>query len=777
MRLIYLAAIASLALLTATSSGIISLLYVALLGPLPYTHADRLVALGKVPLNAPPSMGPAPASIPDFLDWRDASEADFEGLSALQYRLLTAVLPSGTRAIDAAMATPNLFSMLGVQAAIGALFSDNEDELPVVVLSHAFWQAQYGSRPAIGTTIKISAFDTSNAYTVIGVLPESFQLRYPRDYDVYMPLSLRGVDRAGPARRAATLRIFGRLRPDISLATAAGHIRSITARLNAQYTSSPQDATSRVVPIRTALVGTNRRYLYSLTACALVALIAGFVNVASLLFAGCLARHAEFLTRLALGCSIFRLRTALLLEHLCLCGVGVISGVALGALASRVLVVLAPADLPHLTASALTWQPLSWTFLIALACAGFTSWLPAFRATRHLSAVSSSFRMTQAPADRRAHDTLMICQIAIVLALLTAAAAFDRSLQLLLRVPLGFHPENVTAVRLRFDQRYYGVGGMALMDRLSTIISATPGVAAVGWTSELPLSGHDAVVFHLSDAPPQSALLRYIDAQYINVMRATIVDGHAFSTDVANRSSDEVIVNRSFASRYLSDALPIGTRIYVDTSRVVVGVIDDIHENTLSSSDEPAIYLPFNAEHWMTGAPWLVVRAQSPPDGLRAAIARIDPDVAILRTAVLTQLVADATAPIRFLSLLLTCLGVGSLVCASLGFFSMASHVASRREAEFAIRLALGSTPSAVRRLIIRHVLTISGVGTCIGILISSVANMPLSALLYGVQMMSVDIILPVIAIVLMSTCAATFVPASRAASLNPIDVMRRLDT
>jgi hypothetical protein len=208
MRLIYLAAIASLALLTATSSGIISLLYVALLGPLPYTHADRLVALGKVPLNAPPSMGPAPASIPDFLDWRDASEADFEGLSALQYRLLTAVLPSGTRAIDAAMATPNLFSMLGVQAAIGALFSDNEDELPVVVLSHAFWQAQYGSRPAIGTTIKISAFDTSNAYTVIGVLPESFQLRYPRDYDVYMPLSLRGVDRAGPARRAATLRIF-----------------------------------------------------------------------------------------------------------------------------------------------------------------------------------------------------------------------------------------------------------------------------------------------------------------------------------------------------------------------------------------------------------------------------------------------------------------------------------------------------------------------------------------------------------------------------------------
>ena len=689
--------------------------------------------------------------------------------------------------------------MLGIQPLLGRVFLPEEQQNGndrKVVLSYALWQRNFaGSRQILGREINLDG----EVYTVVGVMPSGFKFApfWATKAELWAPLSLsqKVMDRGGNS-----LRIFARLKSGVSLRQAQSEVATITARLEQQYPGSNRNV--MVVPLKEKVVGQVRPALLVLLGAVGFVLLIACANVAHMLLARAAPRQREIAVRAALGASRSRVMLQFLTESVVLSLVGGLAGVALALWGIRVLVALGGADIPRSEAIGVDAHVL----LFALAASVFTGiafgLVPALR-TSKLN-VSESLKegergSSEGIRHNRLRSLLVASEFALALMLLAGAGLMIRSFVALENIDPGFNPRNVLSmvVSVAGSRQAQPNRRAAFYQEVVQRIQGLPGVQSASAINHLPLAG-DTWGFHYyvegRPLPRQgefpTATYRVVLPEYFHTMNIPLLRGRDVQRNDNLRSSGVVVVNDWFARRYWPGEDPIGKRITLDDPRqnpswlTVVGVSKNTVRAQWSAPPEEEIFLPYlqtqsylQDESFATAYLTLVVRAKGNPADLaptiQAEVRALDKNVPISEVQTMDQVVTEATAQSRFYLFLLAAFATVALLLAAVGIYGVVSYSVSRRTHEIGIRMALGAEKKDVVRLVVVQGVALALAGVIAGTVAALALSRMLSGMLYGVQpsdpatFFAVSFILSVVAVI------ATYIPARRAAKVDPMVALR----
>jgi len=770
---------ATFASVIALNTAIFSVVKTVILDPLPYAEPNRVVIVGRTGTSN--SARPAPVSWPEYLDWSERS-SDFDGLAAAGFRMLSLSTPTGTRIAEAAVISPNLFNVLGSTTALGRVLSPTDVTIQgsqPIVLGHAFWVEAFAADAGIiGRRIQVSGFASTSSFEIAGVMSRDFQIRFPEAHDVYVIESGTSINRGGLARRAAAVTVFGKLRPWTSREQAATAMRTLDSILKREYPTSVQAGTVNVVSAHEFFFGGTKQVLIPLLGAAVLILLLACVNVASIFLLMTIDRSTEFSTRLALGASRGRVAALLVTEHALLGTLGGLGGILVAASTIGILRHFAPPELPRAQSLFLDWKIVGASGAVSVVAGLLSGLLPAFRFLR--VGASRGFRSVNrsvTPELRMVPRILMTAQVGLVLVLVVAAGLMLGSVHQLLGVDLGFQPERLAGIRLRFTQQHFGEDGIALQDRLKLKMLTMPGIVAAGWTSEIPLGQRDSVIVGLRHVDKVSVRYRIVSTGYLETIGATLLQGRLFETQ--DRAGPPVaIVNRSFAERYLNPygGSSVGSEVLISELHRVVGVIADVREASIRSPDEPTVYWLFSAKNWMAGGPWLVARFQDPRGGVekvRETVVSVAPNLAIVKTTMMTDRVRDEMAGSSFLTLVLTGIAAVGLAIAAVGVYSGMSYAVRRRSREIGLRIALGASGRVVSWTILREVTAILTVGILAGLGASWYFSRSIRTLLYGLDSNDPSVAATAVCVLALTVLGAAIRPLRRAVATDPAIMLR----
>ena len=779
--------VAALALGVGMNTAIFSVVNAALLRPLPYPRADRLVEIAL-----PTATGEArgPVSFVDFQDWRQQSRsfsniAVFSTLAGLNLR------GEGDREpeqLKTAWVHPDFFAALGVVPEIGRplVAADNEPgRNQAVVISHGLWQRRFDGDPAIAG--RVVTLD-EQAFTVAGVMPASF--RFPdAAIDAWAPESLIEASAAPRVRGNRFQRVIARLGDGVTAERAQVEMNVIAARLAREF---PETNTGRdrvtLLPLHESLVGARLRsaVLVLLAAVGLVLLIA-CANVAHLLIARIASRRRETAIRLALGASpsaVVRLHVA---ESLLVSLAGGLLGLLLAAwtldLVRRGVVPYLPPQLDVL----LDRRVLGFALLASIASALLSGVLPALRGAGRGAVAAQDLkegtRGTGAGGDRRRlREALVVSELALAVVLVVAAGLVLQSFRRLSGVDPGFDPDGVLTVAMnasgaRYPERAQFV---EFQRRVVERVQRLPGVVAAGSTRNLPLlgTGESWPVVPEGSAPvapgnePEVAV-HPVSAGFFAALRIPIVEGRGFADSEA---APVAIASRALARRFWPEGSAVGRALLVGDQRIpIVGVVGDVRQGTLESDGEAALYLPgtLSPRRGFT----LVIRTAGAPAALeslvRAAIREVDPQQPILRVATMREVLGGALAQPRLMSVLLGAFGTLALLLAVLGVYGVIALMVSMRTWEFGVRMALGATAGAVRRMVLRRAMLLGACGVGCGTLVSLGATRLLRSQLYDVSATDPLVFVLAVVVLLFACLLAGDGPARRATRIDPLVASR----
>jgi len=789
-----IAAVLTIAIGIGANTTIFSIVSGALLRPLPYPDPDRLVMLWEIFPAA--RMDTVPLSDADILDYREA--ASFSRLSVLRSADL-ALTGDGEPTRPLALAvSPSLFPMLGVEAAVGRTFRDDEeqpDRSRVALLSYGFWRSRFGGDPAIvGQTISLN----DRPYEVVGVLPESFEFPPPLTFsgrmiaqgpiDLFVPFA---IDRAALNRGSHSHFVMAQLAPDVTIAQADAELEAIVARINEIAPDDHAGITgAHVVAMHQQGVQTIRSMLLVLMAAVGFVLLVACVNVANLLLARAMGRRREVAIRTAVGAGRGRLLQQFLVESLLLALVAGWIGVMGGAWALSVVADLQPIDLPPMFEARLDGGVLAFSVGLTLVTAVLFGLLPAMQSSRaDLQTALKEGRTVTGASHARMRSLLIVAEMALALVLLVGAGLTIRSLTTLMAVDKGFDPEGVlTAGIVLPDARYAEPPEWPIVyDRVLERIRALPGVEHAAGAQYLPLTpdidGGNYVVE--GEPPPEGAPLiadrLRVTPDYFQTMRMRVMSGRTFTPADGPDSQPVAIINETMARRHWPDADPLGRRVaFGDTPEegdwlTVVGVVTDITRQGLDEGDRPTIYMPF-AQRPSRGV-WFITRTAGDPMGLAAgvksAIWEIDPKLPVQDVHPLTDRVRDAVRVPRFTAIVLSLFGLTGLLLAAIGIYGVMSFDVVQRTREIGIRLALGARPDSVLAMVLGRGLRLTAIGAVAGIVGAIAASRVLASLLFGVSATDpLTFTLVVVALMAVATLA-TWLPARRATRVDPVEVLR----
>ena len=810
-------AILALALGIGANTAVFSVIYAVLLAPLPFPEPERLVRLSEVD---PSGNDTGLVSIGTFIDWRARSRT-LEGIAV--YTIPSSgqtlwTLGDRLEAVRSSAASADLFGVLRGVPLLGRTFVPDDPhgsastDTRKFVVSYDFWQRAYGgATDAIGRQVTVEGRFASE---IIGVMPRGFA--FPQDVDAWANLPFGGSVPA-PRRRAQSFNTIARLRPGVTLETALTELRDISAQLSKEQPASNAGWSARVVPQAGSDSKTVKPALLALLGAVGGVLLIACASVANLLVARASGRRHEVAVRIALGATAFRLIRQALSESLLLAVVGAGAGLALGAVLTRVLVRLAPPDVPRLGDVGLNWK----VFLFGLAVAGLTAIaigvMPALQAAR-LDRSSDRAHAQSRGATARGQGVrrvLIAGEVAVVVLLLIGAALLGRTFVKLRGVDLGFEPGRVIEVSTRWPigALFPSTPGVRpwprvqrAVDGLIAAVASVPGVDAVGLVSDVPLTGapYGGAIWR-ADARGASGLtppsdirdrwkadLLVVSSGYFNSIGAPILRGRNFSD--ADRLTDEqltnasapraavVIVNRAFASRYFATEDPVGrTLIVADDqefgwSRTIVGVVADVRARAVNESAGPAIFIP-HAQHPDVFAPSLLVRSALPPDAIAAPIRQrihdYDASVLVQRVRPMQAVVAGALARPRFNMVLLSAFAVTALLLAAVGIYGVVSLLVAQRTREIGIRMALGARAADVRRLVLGESMTPVAAGAVAGLLGAGTATRALGSMLFGVSPLDAVSFSAAPALLAFVALVACYLPARRATRVDPLVALR----
>jgi predicted permease len=695
----------------------------------------------------------------------------------------------------------NAFDTVGIHPALGSFFIRDQGVAGrdfVVVLSYGYWQQRFGGNPnVIGQTLRIDGISRR----VIGVMPAGVRFPYG-DTQFVIPVAFKGGDPIDPWR-TFDLRIFGRLKDGVSPAQAQAELHRLHAALLPLFPWRMPDTWASdltVVPLLESVVGATRpRLLLLFGAVGLILLIA-CANVANLMLARAAGREREMALRGALGASSSRLMQQLLSESVLVGALAGIAGLMAAAASLQGLVRLLPADTPRLNEISLHWP----VFLFAAAASLMTGFIfgliPALKmASPNLQgALRSSGRGVAGKASQfRVSMALVIGQIGLSVVVITAAGLLLHSLYSLSKVDPGFRPERVVTAEVSLDATACQEKGRC-HGFFTTLLNGAQGIVgmeAVALTDSLPLSGRDNNYVYDAEGHPrdarQGALLatgRTVSPDYFATLEMRLLRGRMLTNQDESGSSHAVVINQSMAARLWPHQDPLGRHIIdvgdeptpalwnKDEASVVVGVISNTHSGSLAGGFGDEVYLPMTTTREQP-VMYVLLRtragASEAAAGLRSVVKTVDPLVPVTRVRSLNEVVAASVSAPRSLAILLLSFGALALLIGGVGVYSLIVYIVSWRTREIGIRLALGAMRWQIVGAIVKQSLLLAVGGCVLGLVVAALLMQFLRSFLFEISVLDPLTFCIVPAVMLLLALFASWIPARRAAAVDPIETLR----
>ena len=771
-------AIITLALGTGATTAIFSVVDSVLLRPLPFPEAGRLVSL----CETHPSVDSfCVVSPPNAGDWAARSDA----IAAIgQARSWTFKVRLGdvTEAANGALATPSLFSTLGVRPTAGRLFAEDEvgPAARVALLSHSYWQTRFAAdRSIVGGTIVIDGV----GYEIVGVLPAEAVLPGLERAEVWTPLPFdpREEDR----RRWRGFITIGRLHAGVTTDQAAAELNAIQHALAREHPATNEGWGARVVPLLETVTGSVRPILSALSGAALLLLLIACANVASLLVARGAGRQRELAVRTAIGASHGRLVRLVAIETILIAA----AGGAIGALAAmwmaELLLAMVPGGLPRIEHVRLDTRVLAGAIGLSTLAGLMTGLAPALRA-RRVDVLASLRTSGSTPASGSAFGLrrgLLIAEVALAVVLSVGAGLFGRALIEHLAWRPGFEPRGLITLWTFASTDTYktATAVSALFERIEASLATIPGVTGVGRAANGPLfGGTEPAEFHLAGATgtgPVTADSFDVSPTYFSTLQLPLLGGRTFAAGDRPDAPAVAIVNDAFARRYFSGIDPIGRRLSVAGGRemAIVGVVADVPAFSPGAGTRPAVYWPAaQSPRWAT---YVVIRTSLPAETVRPAVeARlrdIDSEMVVSNYMTMEARIDRQLARPRFQATLAAAFALAAMALALVGIYGMMAAFVVARRRELGVRLALGASRRGVVAMVLRHAIITTLAGLAIGLTLAGILTRFIAAMLHGVAPNDLTAYATVSALVLAAAMAAALGPARRAASMDPLATLR----
>ncbi len=798
-----LVVILALALGIGANTAIFSVINAVVLRPLPYDHPEQLLFLNE----RSPVLDEMSISYPNFTDWRNQNHV-FEKVGVYNRNSYNLTGDSEAERILTAQVSADLFSALRVNAALGRVFTNEEDKPggpPVVVLSYALWQRRFGGQANI---LNQSLTLNGKSYTVIGVMPHDYA--FPSRVEMWVPVGQLSGDPNWQQRgNHPGLYAVARLKPGTTQAQAQADMNNIAANLDLQYPDSNATDGVRIRPMMEVLVGdTVRNTLWILLGAVAFVLLIACANIANLLLARATARRKEMAIRAALGAGRWRIARQLLTESLLLAIVGGGIGLAIARLAIDFILYVSPTAIPRSREITLDWRVLTFTLGVSVLTGILFGLVPAIQAGEvdvH-ETLKEAGRGTSARHWLR--SSLVIVEVATTMVLLIGAGLMIRSFYRLENVNPGFSYENLTSFTVSLPQKKYATEEQrsGFFNHLVQNIRTLPGVQSAAAASGLPLGNNGWQTSFLVDGQPkpppsQTPLMEActVTPDYFRAMNIPLLRGRYF-TDQDDRSfiagrdlsklnegermiagSNVIIIDEEFARLYWPNQDAVGKHIRFGTDPKaplleVIGVVGRVKMESLSDdSNRVQGYFSFS-QIPVTGMT-VVIKGNGDPNQLiasaRSQVKAVDPDQPIYNIRTMDEIHGEAVAPQRLNLMLLSIFAGIAFVLAMVGIYGVMSYAVTQRTHEIGIRMAIGAQPRDVFRMILGQGMMLTIIGMVAGLLGAFGLTRLMATMLFGVKptdpatFAGVALLLTAVALV------ACYIPGRRATKVDPVDSLR----
>jgi predicted permease len=780
------AAIVVPALGIAASVALFGFVDAAMIKPLPYAEPSRLVSVfGTLPGLA----RGGGVSYADFLDWRQRSHS-LSALAAFDVRAgFTLVGTAGRERVAGLRVSSGFFRTLGVTPLMGREFAADEEGRaapPTAIISYSAWQARFGGSPdVIGQTVALESswLGEAEPHVIIGVLPADFQ--FPMAEHAEFWATIRKAQACWDVRSCRSLQVIGRLATGISPQTAAADMTSIIEQLRREYPAAYRDAeVAKLVPLREMILGDVGRVLLMLLAGALLLLVIACTNVMSLVLTRTDSRAREIAIRNALGASSSRLASQFATEALVLAGTAAILGAVLASAAMRFLTSLLTAGMisrmPYLQGLGFNLRVALFAVAVTIVVALVFALTPLARLSMSgtLGGLADGARGTGGRTWRRLGAPLVVAELAVAIVLLVGAGLLGKSLYRLIHVDVGFNTENLATVSVSLAS---GSSARAIADR----VAALPGVQSVGYADLLPLSAGlaPASSFWVVGRAEESQIkggwpVRRVSARYFTALQATLLRGRYFSEEEVAQARLVMIINESTARRLFADQDPIGQSIAfggpVSPRREIVGVVSDIKDGPPETPPLPSAYVPFDQPAFAM-AVRLSQAEQNLSVAITTAILEVRPDAQVGPLTTMSERVnrLPSTAMHRSTAWLIGSFAALALVLSVVGLYGVVAYSVGQRTREIGVRMALGARRETVYRLVLGEAAWLACLGAGIGTIAAMLIARTAQSFLFNVSTWDPLTLVAAASTLVFSAVLASYVPAHRAASVNPIEVLR----
>jgi len=776
-------AVSTLALGIGATTAMFTVVNSVLLRPLQFPEPERIILFEGIN----PRLGIVRSNMsgPDIDDWQKQSQS-FEQIAGYVSTGLFLTLGDETERLRAAAVLPDFLPLFRTNPIHGRLFQpdDFKQGSEAAVISYALWQRKFGGSPDVVNSKVMLGGDMT---TIVGIMPPGFT--YPGDTEVWWAYA---VNPATERRDNRYMEVVARLKPNVPVAQAQAEMDTINQRLTQNYVETNAGWSVRLTELRERLVGELRTSLLILLGAVAFVLLIACANVANLLLARAVSRKKEIAVRTALGASRMRIIRQLLTESVLLSLVSGLLGLGLSLWLIKLLIAIIPPDTPRLNEIAINWQVFGFTLGVTVVAGLMFGLFPALQTSRpnlNETLKDSGQRGSDTGGRNRVGGLLIVSEIALSFILLAGAGLLIKSFLHLRKIDPGFNPDNVLTMRLSAPWKKYPKGEqhVQLYKQLIDQVKATPGVQSAGATLSLPLGGdtfnvgRNLILEGHPMTPDESSNAMYlaITPDYFQTVQIPLKAGRTFTEQDNAQNTKVVIVNETMARRLWPGESPIGRHftIWRDEKfpREVVGIVGDT-KGALDKEAENQMYVPY-AQDPGWGSLSLVVRTTGEPTAsagaVRQAIRSVDKEVPIYNLKTMNDVVSTSAAPRRIPMLLLSAFAGVAMLLAMLGIYGVTSYYVTQRTHEIGVRMALGAQIADVLKLVLRRAMWLAVIGIGIGIAGAFAVTRYMTTLLFGVKPVDAITFVGVALVLAAVVFVACFVPARRAAKIDPLEALR----
>jgi putative ABC transport system permease protein len=800
-RIATIVCVVALGLGIGANTAMFSVAEAFLLHPVPFENSERFVALVDARASSQDGgagFGPqdlTPVAPATYLDWKKEAHS-FDELAAYAWDEVNLTGDREAQKVQDFQVSANFFPMIGVQPLLGRTFLPEEEEPgrnQEIILSYGLWEQRYGSDPnVLKRVIKVDG----KSFNIVGVMKKGFD--FPMPAEAWIPLALNVKERLRRDNRR--LWVLGRLKPDVSFSTGAAEMQAISERQAQAYPDTNKAWRLRPQPLGQFITGTlTRQYTVLLMVAVGFVLLIACADVANVQFARITGRTSEFAVRTALGGSRWRVVRQLLIESIMLSLAGAGLGLFLAQWDIQMILAHMPPDVARFVAGWKTIRLDANAFLFALVIAVFSGVISGIAPSLLGSRASIAETLKEggrgssvSRARHRLRGALVVAEVALALVLLVGAGLMVKGFQGLLSVNESYTPETLLTMNFSLPEVQYGKPAARLnfheqvLRRLGTV----PGVQAAALVTHVPYADGGSVGmydFSIEGRPLEqrgelrNAIIETISPNYFSVLNVPLRDGRLLADADGAEAPPAAVISASLGRRYFSGENPLGKHIKVgkpESDRpwmTIVGVVNDVHYNWIDKEDVPTIYGPFRQAppNYTT----VVLRTAGDPlkfvSAARAEIAAVDANLPLYNIKPMNKVITESIVGFTYVATMMAVLGVIALVLASVGVFGVMSYSVSERTHEIGIRMSMGAQTGNVLALVLRSGMLLTVLGLAIGLPVAFLLARALSSLLFGVQATDPASFIGLPLLLLAVAGIACYLPARRAAHLDPLRALR----